>query len=390
VALDASHLVVADYNNHRVLIYSPVPTNNFAAAQVVLGQADVFNNAPHGTSPVSEQKFVYPSGIAEGGGELFVADQGSNRVLIWPQLPVSASDVPTEVLGQINLQGNASNAGGVTSGSLNIPMSVAADDNTLAVADCGNNRVLLWNKLPRSSGAPATRVLGQPNMRTANAGTGAGMSCPSGVYLAGGALYVADKNNHRVLIWNTLPTADYQPADIVLGQTSLSGNAQNAGGGNVCSASSMSFPQAVAADSTHIFVSDYGNHRVLIFNTLMPMAGQAASLVLGQGTFTDNSIHSLTLATLTGPSGITIDNGRLFLADASDNRLLMWRQIPQQSNALADQVYGQSDGMSGQPNPGGLSASSLYGPSQVLFTTIGIYIADTNNSRIVALPPGSL
>lgn len=386
VALDANHLAVADYSNNRVLIWNNMPTNN-QAADVVLGQTDLFSGSPHGALPVSAQKFATPSGLAQGAGQLFVVDQVANRVLIWPRLPSSASDLPTRILGQVNLLGGTPNAGGMSLSSLNNPVSVASDGTNLMVSECASNRVLIWNRIPSESGAPADLVLGQPNPRANTMGVGAGMACPSGIYLAGGALYVADRVNHRVLIWNTLPTADYQPADVVLGQTDLNGNSPNAGG---VSASSLLYPQSVAVDSAHIFVSDAGNHRVLIFDTLSPKNGQAADWVLGQPTFTENNLRGTSASTLAGPAGITVDNGRLFVADSTANRLLMWQQIPQKHFAPADKIYGQTNAMGELPNPGGLSISTLYSPSQILFTTNGIYIADSNNGRIVALPPGSL
>ena len=36
-----------------------------------------------------------------------------------------------------------------------------------------------------------------------------------------GRLFVADTRNNRILIWNTFPTYDKQPADVILGCTNL-------------------------------------------------------------------------------------------------------------------------------------------------------------------------
>src|SRR5262249_41122572 len=59
----------------------------------------------------------------------------------------------------------------------------------------------------------------------------------NGVWSDGRRLAVATGN--RVLIWNLVPTRDFEPADLVLGQSNFSSDAPNAGGP---SASSLSLP----------------------------------------------------------------------------------------------------------------------------------------------------
>ena len=41
---------------------------------------------------------------------------------------------------------------------------------------------------------------------------------PTKVTTDGTRLIVADTYNHRVLIWNKIPTENYSPADVVIGQ----------------------------------------------------------------------------------------------------------------------------------------------------------------------------
>ena len=50
------------------------------------------------------------------------------------------------------------------------------------------------------------------------------MKGPSGLYSDGTRLFVADKLNNRVLIWNAWPTANGQAADVVLGQAAMTSN----------------------------------------------------------------------------------------------------------------------------------------------------------------------
>ena len=121
--------------------------------------------------------------------------------------------------------------------------SMAFAGDTLFVADGNregytpnNNRVLVFNNasqvwpqpldsIPAYSGScpvcvgQANLVLGQPNFTSTVAHTSqTGMSTPTAVASDGRILVVADTENNRVLIWNTIPTTNGQPADVVLGQ----------------------------------------------------------------------------------------------------------------------------------------------------------------------------
>ena len=47
------------------------------------------------------------------------------------------------------------------------------------------------------------------------------MRGPSGLWIQNGKLYVADTQNHRILIFNSIPTSNGAAADLVLGQPNL-------------------------------------------------------------------------------------------------------------------------------------------------------------------------
>src|SRR5262249_47043583 len=111
------------------------------------------------------------------------------------------------------------------------PAGVALDGAHLVVADAENHRVLIWNAPPDASGKPADLVLGQADFtaprpthgRDASRprdGYGAadadGFFSPAGVASDGKRLFVADRLNHRVLVWRAFPTRNGQPADAVL------------------------------------------------------------------------------------------------------------------------------------------------------------------------------
>ncbi len=101
------------------------------------------------------------------------------------------------------------------------PTMVASDGKILVLADTDNNRVLIWNSIPTTIDQPADLVLGQPNFTTLQEPPPVNSSAlrgPQGVWIQGTQLFVADTQNSRVMIWNKIPTSNNQPADLVLGE----------------------------------------------------------------------------------------------------------------------------------------------------------------------------
>ena len=90
-------------------------------------------------------------------------------------------------------------------------------------------------------------------------------------------------------------------------------------------------------------VADTDNNRVLIWLTLPRSNNQPADVVVGQADFTHNTTSvPPTQTSLRGPSGVWISNGKLFIADAQDNRILIYNRIPTSNKAPADVVVGQT------------------------------------------------
>merc|ERR1712023_166355 len=59
----------------------------------------------------------------------------------------------------------------------------------------------------------------QPSART--------FDVPAGAWTDGEKLLVIDSTNNRVLVWNTFPTENFEPADLVLGQPDFASNNAN-------------------------------------------------------------------------------------------------------------------------------------------------------------------
>src|SRR6266851_4431710 len=171
-------------------------------------------------------------------------------------------------LGQADLRQNGVNM--VGAGTLSSPQAVAVDhDGHLYVADTSNHRVLGWaSAIGFQNGAPASIVLGQPNLQQSNQyGIGTkGFAFPWSVSVdpITGNLYVADLGNSRVL---RFPKPFANPTrvepDAVYGQPDFATRSANSSG---ITEHTMNGPRGVSVDGQgNLWVADTGNHRILHF-----------------------------------------------------------------------------------------------------------------------------
>ena len=170
-----------------------------------------------------------------------------------------------------------------------VPYAACLTAQGMFVADSDNNRVLVWNKIPIVHNFTADVVLGQPNLNSRSASFGDGtatMFRPVSAFNDGKRLFVSDRGNSRVLIWNSIPKSNFQSADLVLGQADFMSVSPNRGGG--AAANTLDSPGALYFDGTKLFVADFGNNRVLIWNSLPSSNGLAANVVVGQSNMTGN------------------------------------------------------------------------------------------------------
>jgi len=382
VATDGNRVVVGDWRNYRVLIWNSWPTADGAPADIILGQPSETANARLGYTPANDN-FLIPAGMARSAKGFFVLDQGANRVMIYSTPPLRGDEVASAILGEVDPVSTSAT-------TLFQPSSISAEGDALAVADTDNNRVAIWRNVTGQSQQPMDVALGQSDLSASTPNTGSanvGLNVPQGVFLRGGKLYVADSSNHRVLIWNSLPTQNQQ-ADVVLGQADFKSTMKNRNGSMVATAETLNNPTAVLADDTSIYVCDTDAYRVLIWKTLTPTNGQPADVVLGQKDFSGTAKPAaISNSNFTLPVGLSVFRNRLYVVDQSAHRVVYF-DLGQLANGMSAQgVYGQSDLISGLPNRGGLDIDRLYLPLGVLAIDSGLYIADANNSRIVALPP---
>ena len=95
------NLVVVDSGHNRILIYSGIPTNNADLPAVVLGD---LSPCPDGTAASPNASTLYhPRDVAYDGEHLIVADTDNNRLLMWVTtdlLSLTSGQPAAIVLGQ--------------------------------------------------------------------------------------------------------------------------------------------------------------------------------------------------------------------------------------------------------------------------------------------------
>jgi uncharacterized protein (TIGR03437 family) len=307
-----------------------------------------------------------PSAIAlNGAGSLYIADTGTQRV---------RQVLPTGVIQTLvgtGVAGFAADNVAVSAATLNSPMGVALDAaGGILIADTNNHRI---------------RQVGTDGHIRNLVGTGVGGVGPEGMLPAqtpldgprgvctgrGGALFVVDTANHRVL------QAAPQPLVITAAGNGAPGDA---GDGGQARLAQLNQPSACALDSAgNLFIADTFSHRI---RKVDPSG--AISTVAGTGAAGFSGDEGPAIAgSINAPRGVVVDdNGDIFIADTGNNRI---RQVT--PDGLIHTIAGQAGaGFSGDGGPA--ASARINAPGGLLLDGAGdLYFADTGNNRVRRLVP---
>jgi DNA-binding beta-propeller fold protein YncE len=392
-------LFVADNLNHRVLVFDVAVISNGEAAVNVLGQENfVTATDMSGTA----DGMTRPTGLAfdDDGDRLFVYEPGSMRFMVFDVAAISNGEDAVNVLGQSDFASTgyrygpsaflASSVGdrafaaydaaagylyagmefqpalsvfdvasitdgepvvgyisGVNASGFSTTADVALDEayNRLFVSDQDNNRVLMFNLDDQHQplDAIADAVLGQSDFDMPFPGvSSASFWVPTGLAFDGIAnrLYVTDYNNHRVLVFDTAAIGNGEPAVAVLGQSDYTTRS------HTLSQDGLYYPNAVDVDTAEarLFIADAGNYRVLVHDIATIASGQNASIVLGQPDFL-TATPNTTQDGMQWLTGISYDaaNSRLFVVDTYNNRVLVFDGTAPTNGMAATYVLGQEN-----------------------------------------------
>ena len=158
-------------------------------------------------------------------------------------------------------------------------------------------------------------------------------------------LYMADTNNHRILVWNETN----RTASLVAGISGSLGS----------DSERLHTPCGIAVDvrAKTLYVADRDNNRIQKYTLGNE---RSATTVAGWGQ-------------LNGSSAVQLDPTcrHMFIADTFNHRVVLWLDGASQGRSIAG---------NGQP---GATAVQLDRPSQIRFdANHNLYVVDTSNSRI--------
>lgn len=357
---------------------------NNQSASIVLGQSNMMTNG----FGVSTSSFHNPVTPYIYNNKLFFLDLLNNRVLIYNNFPTINNQAADVVVGQPDFASSQINqGGGPNANTLYTPEDVWAGNNKLIVADFRNNRVLIYNAIPTSNNAAADVVIGQSDMTSSLANQGGPVSAhtlnwPKAVWSDGTKLFISDGENHRVLIYHTIPTSNNAAADVVIGQPDMSASNQG------CTATLMKSPGDIRGYNGKLFIADAANNRILVYNSIPNSNNAAADYVIGQASFTANSINqglsNCASHTLYNPERLFIYNDRLMVSDMYNHRVLIYDPVPTSGNPSANTVIGQPNMISNSDNQGGsVSAQTLASPRGVVEYNQKLVVTDYSNHRVL-------
>ncbi|PVZ69738.1 hypothetical protein [Pelagibaculum spongiae] len=279
---------LTSYDNNAILGFTGIPkTNNPTPAFILKGD-----------------QTLRPNSIESNSSQFFIESsyQGGD-ILVYNTAPTSNATLePDFVLG----------GPGCSASALSNTTDISVTEDYLLSADRQNARIMIWNLPITENNQPADLVLGQSDFThctendddqndtkdaTPSART---LDNPTSVWSDGTRIIAADSDNSRVLIWNTFPTANFAPADLVLGQNNFINDAPNdvnQDGLTDTNPDLSVFKQNyeyIHSNGTQICLGDSGNNRILIWNQFPTQNMQPASMALTESEtlFDDASLCS--------------------------------------------------------------------------------------------------
>lgn len=357
----------------------PEELGGMKEARITIGQSNPYVNGRfYNETTVPE---AWASAVSSTG-KLAIAN--GTRVMIWNQIP-TGFDVPADVVvGHDDFTTDFAPTATASSFKDQVYSVSFTRDDKMIVSD--QRGVLIFNTIPTTNGAEADVIIGQTNFTATRSGTAADRFDESVIYASvyydegtsNESLIVSDFGNSRVLLYNTIPTSNGASADVVVGQADFNSKASGA------AANKLDNPLSAFAHDGKLYVADYGNNRVVVFNSIPATNGANADYVLGQPGFGFN--ESGASATLfNGPTSIDISRmGKMAIADYLNNRVLIYNSIPGSSTTTPDIILGQPHSESSDANFNDISGRTMDNPIGVSWdVSNNLFVADVSNNRVL-------
>jgi len=221
----------AEFTDSKYKTVSSKPNGWFTTGQ----EADIMLSGFGFNNAGGPLLFNHPGNIATDGKRLILADRNNNRVLIWNELPANSNEEPDLVLGQKDFITNNPGSG---LDEMNWPIGLATDGKYLLVTDVENDRVLIWNEFPTANGEPADLVLG--GIKEESIDRRGSIVWPWAAWTDGQKVVVTSTATYQVLIWNSFPTQNNQLPDVTIRLKDKFGT-----------------PRSIGSDGKHLAIGDH-------------------------------------------------------------------------------------------------------------------------------------
>lgn len=279
---------VADRDNHVIRRIHP-----WGSVDVLAGTMGI-NGFAGDDDQAAAALLNAPRGVALSEDEtvIYIADSQNHRVR---KVDLATGIISTVAGNGIAIGAVADNVDATTS-RVAAPQSIIERDGYLYIAATVQNRI---RRVDLETGIITTLI-------------GSGLNAPTGLFLDGSDLYVADQGNHRIakfdLLNSTLSNVAGTPGTLGF-----------AGDDGPATAALLNQPFGVAVESGILYITDANNNRI----RTVDLANSIITTFAGDGTehyFGDND--PVADAQLDGPRGIVSDgHGHLFFADMNNNRI---------------------------------------------------------------------
>jgi trimeric autotransporter adhesin len=345
VALDAAgNLYIADYGNQRV---RAVGTNGNITT--VAGNGLIGSNGDGG--PATGALLLGPRDVAtDAAGNLYISEFDGHRVR-----QVAPGGIISTIAG-LGIAGFSGDGGPATAAQLAYPAGLALDGaGNLYIVDSGNVRI---RKVLAGVGTISTvlaqQAFGMPNIQLI------GLAAD-----AAGDLYIPETGNS--FVW------ELTPAGTLTRVAGAPGTGAYTGSGQPALQTALAVPVEVALDAAgDLYISE-----TRLVQCVTAATG-IINTVAGNGTFGfAGDGGSALLAVLNTPTGLTFNNGSLYIADQDNQRVRMIAA----SGTISTVAGNGTATYAGDGLPA--VEASLVGPNGLAFDTVGnLYIADTHSFRV--------
>jgi sugar lactone lactonase YvrE len=360
----------------------PIPSN--AEADLVLGQVDFTSKVAPDPPGATTLTMPFSVVVDPTTGKIFVADAGNKRILRYGSATTLANGAPAEfVFGQLNFVERKDFA----ANSIN-PYGLFIDKRgRLWVADGQNHRVLMFENASARVTWFADKIFGQPNATTVNYGTARDkMYTPADICVDNAdSLWVAELGNNRVLRFNNISSKlTGAEADGVLGQMDYVTSTVARGQARLPYPSSVS----ISANGSLYVACSYSSRIIRFDNAAALSNGSPANAVLGQPNF-DTYDAGTGASQVSSAFGAWITpEDTLWVMDSGNSRLLRFNNASTKPNgAAADGVLGQPDFTSKQKNITRRGMDLSLSTKPWVDATGNLWMTDGSNNRVLRFSP---